>query len=145
MTYEQPSPDDLADLIQRARFRAAEVYLGTGDRQLQYLLAEFDRRGAEIVRLEADNAKYAADFLTIGAVIGKQRAVVEAATALVEHEPSPELVETLANAIYACDNDPPLNARIVPERWSIYEKQARNIVWPMIRDALTAAVRTETP
>jgi hypothetical protein len=53
-------------------------------------------------------------------------------------EPGPELIEALANAIYQCDNDPPLNARTVPHRWAIYQTQARNIVWPKIEVTLLA-------
>lgn len=48
------------------------------------------------------------------------------------------VIEALANAIYWCDSAPPLNARTVPSRWSIYQAQARNIVWPAVRDALLA-------
>jgi hypothetical protein len=48
--------------------------------------------------------------------------------------PDPELIEVLANAIYACDREPPLNARTVPERWAVYQQQALNIVWPKLRE-----------
>lgn len=79
---ELPSPDDLAEAERWLR-----QYFDQGDEfthRAGLVMAEYDRRGAEIARLKADNAKYAADFLTIGAVIGKQRAIIEAATALVE-------------------------------------------------------------
>lgn len=49
------------------------------------------------------------------------------------------LAEVLANVIYACDSEPPLNARTVPHRWAIYQKQARSIAWPKILPALLAA------
>lgn len=58
-------------------------------------------------------------------------------------EPDAETIEKLANAIYACDSEPPLNARTVPERWAVYQAQARNIVWPVVA-ALLASTPTRT-
>jgi hypothetical protein len=63
-------PDCLADLVQRARLRAAEVYLGSGNRDLQYLLAEYDRRG---------------ELLTVrDAELNEREAIVQAAFRLAE-------------------------------------------------------------
>jgi hypothetical protein len=77
--------DDLAKAERHVRRIASgdAHYLTFVHAHFDTVMAEFDRRGAEIVRLEADNAKYRADFVTIGAVIGEQREIIEAATALV--------------------------------------------------------------
>jgi hypothetical protein len=99
---ELPSPDDLAEAERWLR-----QYFDQGDEfthRAGLVMAEYDRRGAEIARLEADNAKYVADFLTIGAVIGEQRAIVEAATSLVEEweairNPADKLVWTIAEQL----------------------------------------------
>lgn len=47
------------------------------------LRAELAEAKAEIARLEADNDKYRRDFVMIGATVGRQREIVEAAKTVV--------------------------------------------------------------
>ena len=49
------------------------------------LRAELAEAKATIKRLTIDNDKYRRDFVMIGATVGRQREIVEAATALAEH------------------------------------------------------------
>jgi hypothetical protein len=122
---ELPSPDELAEpmFVRNMRRLAQGEQLHDPALSARLLLTEFDRRGAEIVRLKADNVKYAADFVMIGATIGRQRDIVEAATALVESaRPGP--------------GDP-----FWGKTWSGYEP---NVCSQKALDALAAAVHGET-
>jgi hypothetical protein len=56
-------------------------------------------------------------------------------------QPSPELIERLAKAAWTCDSEPLINAHTVPDRWAVYQRQAMNILWPILRDELEAAGR----
>jgi hypothetical protein len=97
--------DELAEAERAVRYgldnHIIDVHYMT---RLELVMADYGRRGAEIVRLKADNAKYAADYLRLGAVIGEQRTVVQAATALVEEweairQPADKLVWTIAEQL----------------------------------------------